>query len=156
MKALPRVAVCIILCLTVGFVSSLSTANAIKSWYEHLEKSSLEPPSSVYAPVWTVLYVLMGIAAGIIWGFGLDSKRVRVAMLLFVVQLILNGLWAVVFFGMENPLLALAELSLLWIFILLTTISFMRINQTAGWLMVPYLCWVLFAGYLSFMIWYLN
>lgn len=98
----------------------------------------------------------MGIAAGIIWNKGLDQKIVRTALIIFIVQLVLNGLWSLIFFGMKNPFLALVEILLLWGMILLCIIQFGKINKTASWLMVPYILWVTFATALNFCIWQLN
>ena len=124
-------------------------------WYASLVKPSWNPPSSVFAPVWTTLYVLMGIAAWLVWkkvGF----SGARWALGLFLVQLVLNALWSYLFFGAHNPGLALVEIVALWLTILVVAVGFWRVSVPAGVLLVPYLCWVGFASALNFQLWRLN
>ncbi len=151
-----KIIISIVICLAVGFSSGLVTADAIPNWYADLNKPFFNPPNWLFAPAWTVLYILMGIAAGMIWNKGLDQKIIRTAMIIFVIQLVLNGLWTLIFFGMKNPPLAFAEIVLLWGMILLCIIRFGKINKTAAWLMIPYILWVTFAAALNFSIWQLN
>jgi tryptophan-rich sensory protein len=124
-------------------------------WYAALTKPSWNPPSSVFAPVWTVLYVLMGVAAWLVWRQAGFSGG-RVALSLFLVQLVLNSLWSYLFFGLQNPLLALIEIIVLWCAILATLVSFWRISSGAGALLTPYLAWVTFASALNYQLWRLN
>ncbi len=124
-------------------------------WYASLEKPSWTPANSVFGPVWSTLYVLMGVAAWLVWrkaGFYGAPK----ALGLFLLQLVLNSLWSFLFFGVHQPGLAFIELSVLWLAILATTIAFWPISSWAGILLLPYLCWVGFAGFLNFEIWRLN
>lgn len=151
-----KIIISIVICFAVGFTSGFVTADAIPNWYADLNRPFFNPPNWLFGPAWTLLYTLMGIAAGIIWNKGLDQKIVRTALIIFIVQLVLNGLWSLIFFGMKNPFLALVEILLLWGMILLCIIQFGKINKTASWLMVPYILWVTFATALNFCIWQLN
>lgn len=124
-------------------------------WYAALAKPSWNPPNDVFGPVWTVLYILMGIAAWLVWrrvGFA----GARVSLGLFLGQLVLNALWSYLFFGAQRPDLAFVEIAILWGAILATTIGFWRISVAAGILLLPYLAWVSFAGVLNFTLWRLN
>ena len=124
-------------------------------WYAALIKPSWNPPSSVFAPVWTTLYLLMGVAAWLVWreaGFA----GARVALSLFIVQLVLNALWSYLFFGLQRPLSAFVEIIVLWCAILGTLVSFWRVHPTAGALLIPYLLWVSFASALNYQLWRLN
>lgn len=139
-----------------GLLGTIVTAPAIPGWYAALEKPALNPPSWVFGPVWTTLYVLMGIAAFLVWRKGLQEREVRIALGVFVVQLVLNALWSFVFFGMQEPGLALINIATLWLAIVITGILFWRIERAAAYLLVPYLLWVSFASYLNYAIWSLN
>jgi tryptophan-rich sensory protein len=125
------------------------------AWYSSLNKPPLHPPGWVFGPVWTVLYCLMAVAAGLVWSQA-GWKRASGAMILFFSQLILNAAWSPLFFGLKSPGLALVDIVLLECAILATMISFFRLRPLSGWLLVPYLAWVTFATYLNFMIWRLN
>ncbi len=121
-------------------------------WYASLTKPSWNPPSSVFAPVWTTLYILMGIAAWLVWrkvGFA----GARLALSLFLVHLVFNALWSYLFFGLHQPGWALVEIVVLWTMILVVMIGFWRVSVPAGALLVPYLCWVTFASVLNFALW---
>lgn len=142
-------------CLGVGGLGALATTPEITGWYQAIAKPSWTPPDFVFGPVWTALYVLMGIAAWLVWrtsGF----LAARTALILFGVQLILNGGWSWLFFGLHQPGWAFIELVFLWIAIAATTGAFFGHHRTAGWLLTPYLAWVSFAGVLNFAIWALN
>ena len=124
-------------------------------WYESLTKPPWNPPSIVFAPVWTILYVLMGIAAWMVWreaGF----SGAKAALALFLVQLVLNALWSYLFFGMQKPMVAFFEIIVLWCMILATLFGFWRVRPMAGALLIPYLCWVGFASVLNYQLWRLN
>lgn len=124
-------------------------------WYAALEKPSWNPPNSVFAPVWTTLYVLMGVAAWLVWRqVGLSRGRVALGMFLF--QLVLNALWSYLFFGLQRPGFALVEIVFLWVAILTTTMAFWRVSRPAGALLLPYLAWVSFASVLNLQLWRLN
>lgn len=139
----------------VGFISSLATMSSVSGWYQTLVKPGFTPPDWLFAPVWTGLYVLMGFALYEVWihkGHHLKKKAIS----FFVIQLILNGLWSVVFFGLHLPLFAFIELILLLVFLLTTTYYFYKIFKPAGWLMIPYILWTIFAGALNLWIIILN
>jgi tryptophan-rich sensory protein len=124
-------------------------------WYRALQKPSFNPPGYLFAPVWTLLYILMGIAAWLVWkraGFA----GARIALILFVAQLILNGLWSWLFFGLQRPGVALIDILLLWGLIIATIVSFWQKSAPAGMLLLPYIAWVSFASLLNFEIWRLN
>lgn len=156
MRALGRLAVALALPLAVGFLAGRVTAPAVESWYPGLVKPPFNPPPWVFAPVWTTLYAAMGVAAWLVWSRGLGTPGVAAALWLFLVQLALNGLWSFLFFGLRSPLAGLVDLAALWIALALCTAWFFRASAAAGWLMVPYLGWVSFAGVLNASIWVLN
>lgn len=140
----------------VGIIGSFFTAPAIPGWYQGLNKPEFAPPNWVFAPVWTALFLLMGIAAWLVWKKGFDRQDVKVALGVFLGQLVLNLLWSIIFFGSRNPGFAFAEIVLLWLTILLTVVSFWKISKLAAWLLLPYLLWVTFAAVLNFAIWRIN
>jgi benzodiazapine receptor len=143
-------------CLLVGFLSSFATQSSVNSWYLTLNKPSFNPPNWVFAPVWTVLYILMGIAAGLVWAKGYYHLWVKTALYHFVFQLLLNALWSVVFFGLKNPFIALLIITGLNVLLLFTFKSFKVADTKAAYLLLPYMVWVGFATVLNFAIWYLN
>ncbi|HET9641370.1 MAG TPA: TspO/MBR family protein [Candidatus Paceibacterota bacterium] len=140
-----------------GVIGALFTTPAIGTWYATLARPDFSPPSFVFAPVWTTLYALMGIAAFLVWQKR-DAAPLarRNAVILFFIQLVLNTLWSILFFGLHNPGLAFAEIALLWLAIAATINAFARVSRTAAWLLAPYLLWVTFASYLNYAIWTLN
>jgi tryptophan-rich sensory protein len=140
----------------VGILSGLVTARGVREWYPGLAKPSFNPPSWVFAPVWTALYLGMGIAAWLVWRKGLETPGVRVALAAFLVQLALNGVWSLLFFSVRSPGLAFVEILVLWTAIGVTTVLFFRQAAVAGWLMALYWAWVTFAAVLNFSIWRLN
>lgn len=145
--ALPQVA---------GLSGALFTETGVGSWYRQLVKPSWNPPGWVFGPVWTTLYILMGIALFLVWKGDAAPSVKRPAIALWMAQLVLNFLWTLIFFGAQEIGWALVEIIVLWVTILLTLFSFARINKTASWLMVPYLAWVSFAAILTATIWRLN
>lgn len=140
--------------LLIGFSGSFFTASEIGSWYQTIQKPLWNPPNWIFGPVWTTLYVLMGISLFLVWRSSASQKRV--AIILFTVQLVLNFFWSFIFFKHHQIGLAFAEILVLWLMILLTIFSFARINKLAAWLLVPYISWVSFAAILNFTIWQLN
>jgi tryptophan-rich sensory protein len=124
-------------------------------WYEHLAKPRWRPPNWLFAPAWTLLYSINAYAGWVIWDSG-DWEMIRPAMSVYVISLVLNACWSGIFFGLRNPGLALVELVFLWLSILAKIILFLPLDQTAALLLVPYLCWVTFAGILNHAIWKLN
>ncbi|MCX6008784.1 MAG: tryptophan-rich sensory protein, partial [Chloroflexi bacterium] len=139
-----------------GLIGSIFTREAIPTWYAALEKPAFNPPNWLFAPVWTLLYIMMGVAAFLVWRKGLENKQVRIALIVFLVQLVLNALWSVAFFGLESPLYGLIVIAALWVAILLTVLKFYRISSAASVLLWPYLLWVTFAAVLNVSIWLLN
>jgi tryptophan-rich sensory protein len=145
----------VVVCLGAGGLGSVFTRASIGTWYPTIEKPSWNPPGWVFGPVWTALYVMMAVAAWLVWRpKGVAGARVPLG--LFAVQLALNAAWSPVFFGLRSPGAAFGVIVALWIAIVATVVSFLRANAAAGWLLVPYLGWVSFASVLNFTIWRLN
>ncbi len=151
-----KLVVSIVACLAAGAIGSIFTRSAVTTWYATLGKPAFSPPNWLFAPVWTLLYILMGIAAFLVWRKGLGNRQVRSALIVFLIQLILNTLWSMVFFGLESPLFGLVVISVLWVVILVTVIQFFKISRAASILLWPYLLWVTFAAVLNSSIWLLN
>jgi len=148
-----KLIISVLICLLAGFIGSIFTTPAITTWYAALQRPSFAPPNWVFFPVWTSLFIMMGISLFLVW----QKKEKKVnALYIFAAQLVLNVLWSVVFFGLRSPLLGLIEIIILWIAILATILSFMKISRTAGYLLIPYILWVSFAAILNFSIWRLN
>ena len=142
--------------LAVGGLSGFVTARSVATWYPTLTKPFFNPPAWVFGPTWTVLYIMMGVAAFLVWRQGFSTKDVRLALTLFAAQLALNGLWSIFFFGLQSPGVAFAEILLLWLSIVATVWIFRRVVPAAALLMLPYLAWVSFAAVLNGSIWMLN
>lgn len=157
MNKVTRILIVVVTCLAVGYFSGMITREAITTWYPTLVKPSFNPPNWVFAPVWTLLYAMMGVAAGIIWNqMETDRTIVKKALQFFAIQLALNAVWSYLFFGLKNPMLALLEIALLWLMIYETYLKFVKINKIAGYLLLPYLAWVSFASVLNASIFWLN
>lgn len=144
------------LCLLIGFLGSLATQTGMADWYPTLEKPFFNPPNWIFGPVWTVLYVLMGIAAGLVWSKGFYHKWVQTALYHFGFQLLLNAAWSILFFGLKEPFWALLDIIALFVVLLITIKWFKVVSDAAAYLLVPYAVWVLFAAILNFEIWRLN
>jgi translocator protein len=151
-----RLVVSFLVCQGAGAVGSLFTSPSIPTWYASLQKPNFNPPNWVFAPVWTILFLLMGISLYSVWSKGLRDKKVKTAVFIFAIQLILNMLWSFLFFGLQSPLYAFIEIIILWLVILLTITSFYKISKIAGYLLLPYILWVSFAAVLNFSILVLN
>jgi tryptophan-rich sensory protein len=179
MKNNAKLIISILICELVGVLGSIFTTPAIKSWYFFLEKPFFSPPNWVFAPVWTVLFLLMGISLYLVWAKNWVSKvpvgkpewkswnpisaklwtgswKEENAVAIFVLQLVLNILWSVIFFGLKLPGLAFFEILMLWFAILYTIINFYRISKSASFLLLPYILWVTFATILNLAVWRLN
>ncbi len=159
MKSIPlflKIIIAVVVCFGIGSLSGIATSNGLSEWYATIRKPSFNPPNWLFAPVWTVLYTMMGVAAALVWHKGLETQGVKVALIVFAIQLILNALWSILFFGMQNPALAFFEILVLWFSILVCIFSFMKVHKTAGYLLIPYILWVSFAAFLNFTIWQLN
>lgn len=156
MKKYSQLALAIIGCELVGIVSTPFTISAIPTWYRTLNKPFFSPPNWIFGPVWTTLYLLMGISAFLIWQKGLKKKKVKEAITYFGIQLFLNFIWTFLFFGLRNPLLGLIDIVVLWIFIVLTIVKFYKLSRPAAYMLIPYLLWVSFATILNSSILILN
>lgn len=139
-----------------GILGALFTTPNIASWYDLQQKPALAPPNWVFGPVWTTLFILMGVALYLVWVKGAQHRDVSIAIKIFAVQLVLNVGWSYFFFGMRSPQYAFIEVIIFWLAILINCVVFFKISKVAGLLLVPYLLWVGFAGYLNYEVWQLN
>lgn len=155
-KLLMLAAACVIVCLLAGGIGSVFTMPSIPTWYASLNKPSFSPPNWLFGPVWTLLYVMMGVAVALVLAKGLKKKGVTVAVELFAIQLLLNVFWSFAFFGMRSPFFGFFVIVVLWVTILATTWEFWRISKKAAWLMVPYILWVSFASLLNLAVAVMN
>lgn len=169
----------IIICQLAGVIGTIFTIPGIGKWYIGLNKPSFNPPSWIFGPVWTILFLLMGISLYIVWDkkfaikvlakeegqkiwnpiskkFWVGSWKEENALIIFILQLILNILWSAIFFGMHSPAVAFFEILMLWFAILYTIMNFHRISKLASYLLIPYILWVSFAAVLNCFIWILN
>lgn len=146
----------IAICQLAGFIGSFATRQSVGGWYKFLEKPSFNPPSWVFAPVWISLYTIMGISLYLVWRKGLDSPEVKYAIILFLVQLVFNSLWSIVFFGYQSIGGGVIVIIVLWFLILVNIFCFYKISAPAGLLLIPYLLWVSYASLLTISIWRLN
>jgi tryptophan-rich sensory protein len=144
----------VLLCFAAAGLGSAFTATAVQSWYPTLNKPPFNPPAWVFGPVWSVLYAMMAVAAWRVWRKQNPGRGSALGW--FGVQLALNVLWSVLFFGARQPGWAFAEIALLWAAILATLLRFHRLDRVAGWLLAPYLAWVSFASILNLAVWLLN
>ena len=152
-----KLAASLIICLSAGAIGSVFTSSSVDSWYRTLNKPPFNPPSWLFAPVWTALYIMMGISLFLVWSSkSTQRNKKNIALSFFAVQLFLNMMWSALFFGLQNPLLAFVEIILLWIAIIITIALFIKISATAAYLLVPYLLWVTFAAVLNYSIFLLN
>ena len=152
-----KIAIMIATCIGIGYIASTATQAGNDVWYPTLVKPAFNPPDWLFAPVWSLIYVMIGVAAGLVWSrMDHQHAEVRKALLFFAIQLALNALWSVLFFGLHNPLLALIEIIILWLMIYETYVLFGKIHKVAGYLFIPYLLWVTFAAVLNASIWWLN
>ncbi|MFT4973193.1 MAG: benzodiazapine receptor [Saprospiraceae bacterium] len=157
MNRITKILTVVVTCLVIGYFSGIVTRSAIITWYPSLMKPAFNPPNWIFAPVWSTLYIMMGIAAGLVWDrIESNTEAVKKALVVFALQLALNALWSYLFFGLQNPMLALLEIVILWLMIYETYVQFGKINKIAGYLFIPYLLWVSFAMVLNASIWWLN
>lgn len=146
----------IVLPQIAGLVGSIFTAPAIETWYANLNQPSFQPPNWIFGPVWTLLYLLMGIALYFVWLQYHENRKARFAFWFFLAHLVANSLWSILFFGFQQIGLAFLCIVLLWIWILILEFLFARIDVRSAWLLIPYFLWVSFAGTLNLAIWALN
>ncbi len=151
-----KLIISIVVCELTGVVGAVFTTPNISTWYAGLVKPAFNPPAWVFGPVWALLYFLMSIAAFLIWKRGVSRKDVKIALGIFIGQLVLNAAWTITFFGSHNPFAAFIEIIFLGLSICAAIIVFSKISIPAAWLLVPYIIWVSFAGYLNYSIWNLN
>lgn len=151
-----KILICVAICMATGFLSGMSTADSIQNWYSTLNKPFFNPPNWIFAPVWTILYILLGIAVALIWHHGLNKKEVKAAIGIFVLQFAVNLLWSPTFFNMQAPTIAFIIIVILLALIILTIMRFNKIQRSASLLLIPYLLWVSFATILNGSIVYLN
>ena len=152
-----KLIVAILICQIAGAIGSVFTYSSIPEWYNiRLQKPTFNPPSWLFGPVWITLYLLMGISAYLIWEKGTKKKEVKNALYTFGIQLALNIMWSLLFFGLRCPLCGFIETILLWFAIALTILKFSRVSKAAALLLLPYILWVTFAAILNFYIWRLN
>jgi benzodiazapine receptor len=139
-----------------GVIGSLFTLEAIPTWYAALQKPSFSPPNWLFGPVWTTLYLLMGIAAYLVWREGSRRYDVHNGLFIFVLQLVLNAVWSIVFFGMHSIMGGLIVIALLWLSIVWTMVAFYKVKKSAAYLLIPYIAWVSFASVLNYALYTLN
>lgn len=152
-----KIATALIVCLMVGYSASVVTRPSVETWYPTLVKPIFNPPNWIFMPMWTLLYILMAVAAGLVWDkIKEQNAEVKKALGFFLIQLTLNAIWSYLFFGLKNPMLALIEIVLLWLMIYETYLKFIKINKIAAYLLIPYMAWVAFAAVLNASIWWLN
>lgn len=156
MSNIVKAIIAIAIPLMVGATSGFFTVTGVESWYQTIQKPSWNPPNWIFGPVWTTLYVMMGIALFLVWKEDTSEELKKIAIALFAVQLTLNFFWSFIFFNQQQPGWALVEIIAMWFFILLTIFAFAQVNKTAAWLLVPYISWVSFATILNYTIWQLN
>ncbi len=155
-EEIPKLIISVLIPLIVGFTSSFATFGSIPTFFDVLNKSSWTPPAWAFGPIWTILYILMGIALFLVWREGFERRDVKIAIGVFFVQLILNFFWTIIFFGFKSLFGGLIEIIFLWIAILINIILFYRISKAAGILLVPYIIWVTIASYLNYSLFLLN
>ena len=156
MKRAFGILICVLVCELAGFIGSVFTTPSIPGWYAGLAKPSFNPPNWVFAPVWTTLYALMGIAAYLVYEKGRKNREGRKALTVFGAQLVLSALWSIVFFGAHMILGGVIVIIILWGMILVTILFFNKISKAAACLLVPYILWVGFATVLNFSLYVLN
>jgi translocator protein len=143
-------------CFATGGMGSLFTFKAIPIWYASLKKPRYTPPNWAFGPVWTTLYILMGISVFLVWQKGLAADGVLLAFVLFWIQLAINAVWSIIFFGLKSKGGGVITIIVLWFLILATTVTSFRLSAWAGGLLIPYIVWVSIASYLNIGIWALN
>lgn len=155
-KNLGKLLASIIVAEAAGLIGSVATIPAIGTWYKTLIKPPFSPPNWIFGPVWTILYILMGVALYLVWDKGTQKKTVRTAMWVFFIHLVVNSGWSIVFFGLHSLFGGFVVLLILWMFIVALIWKFYEVNKLAAYLLVPYILWVSFAGVLNASIWLLN
>lgn len=156
-RSLLALVLCLLAPLVAAALGGLATASSVNSWYLEIPKPTWTPPGWLFGPVWTALYLMMGAASWLVWRERAARRpEANRALSIYAVQLMLNVLWSVLFFGLRRPGLALVEIALLWLAILATLLAFRRVRALAAGLLVPYLLWTSFAAALNAGIWWLG
>lgn len=156
MNNIAKLIISVAIPVAVGTTSGFFTVSGVGSWYQTINKPSWNPPGWIFGPVWTTLYIMMGIALYQVWKTDAAATLKKTAILLFALQLVLNFFWSLIFFNQHQVGWAIVEILVMWVFILLTIFAFARVNKLAAWLLVPYISWVSFASILNYTIWKLN
>jgi len=156
MSNIVKLIVSIGICQLAGVIGMIFTMDSITNWYDSLNKPSFNPPDWIFGPVWVILYLMMGISLFIVWKEDLKNKEIKSAFLIFMIQLIFNAAWLIVFFGGHSIIGGLIVIVILWILILITILKFIKISRVAGILLIPYLLWISFATVLNYFIYKLN
>lgn len=151
-----RLLISLLTVFVTGAVGSYITFTSVSTWYPMLVKPSFNPPSWLFGPVWTVLYILMAIACSLVWNSKTKGNKKKPALIFFFTQIILNAGWSLLFFGLRSPIMAFLEIIILWAAIFITIKQFNTIHKTAALLMIPYLLWTTFAAILNGSIVLLN
>ncbi len=151
-----KLAICVLICQSTGIISGLLTNTENNTWFETIIKPSWNPPGYLFGPVWTVLYLLMGVSLWLIWKSDAPETQKFQACLIFALQLFLNFWWTIIFFKFQCPLCAFVEILIMICLIVITIFKFSEISKTAAWLLVPYISWVFFATILNYKLWVLN
>ena len=155
-RSVPKLVAAILFCLVLGSLGSFLTVTGSGSWFAQLVKPSFQPPNWLFGPMWTTLFILMGIALYLVWELGTEKPGVRFALAIFGVQFALNIIWSFLFFGLQSPLLGLLDIIILWWMILVTIIIFYRIRKGAAFFLIPYILWVSIATVVNATIYLLN
>lgn len=156
MNSFLKILISVVLCLSVGALSGFLTTDAINDYYLQLNKPSWNPPNWIFGPVWTALYIMMGVSLWLVWKSNFSKAIVQKACLIFAAQLFLNFWWSIIFFNLQLPGWAFVEILLLLSAIIFTIFQFSKISKPAAWLLVPYVCWVSFASILNYSVFILN
>lgn len=155
MKNLLKIIGLIFICFLPGIIGGFFTFNNLYPWFSLLTKPSFNPPNWIFSPVWTILYTLMGISLFLILKAESSKNKIK-GVVFFAIQLVLNGLWSIVFFGLHQILLAFAVIITLLVFIILSIIEFYKVSKSAAYVLIPYLIWVSFASVLNFSLYLIN
>lgn len=155
MEKIIKLTISLIIPLLIGFLGSFFTTSSVNSWYTTINKPFFNPPNWIFAPVWTVLFILIGLSFYYVWINNFDNQKYKVISIYYA-QLFLNLLWSILFFGMRSPLFSLIEIIILCVVIVFNILIFYKVSKKAGLLLLPYLFWVIFASFLNFSIYMLN
>jgi translocator protein len=155
MKKILQLILCIFGCLSIGLIGGIATASSVKTWYVTINKPFFNPPNFLFGPVWTVLYILMGISLYLILQKANNEARKK-ATVVFVIQLLLNLCWSFLFFKFHLLGVSFIEIIIMWLSILFMIFTFYKLDKKASLLQIPYLLWVSFASVLNGAIWFLN